>query len=77
MVYARNDRLVAEVFPNAAYIRDNCIEDVKSVLNKAAEEMNLKAKPSHYITKVILRATPFERTGSGKIKRKAPEFAVQ
>ena len=77
MVYARSDRLVAEVFPNAAYIRDNCIEDVKSVLDKAAEEMNLKAKPSHYITKVILRATPFERTESGKIKRKAPEFAVQ
>ena len=77
MVYARKDRLVAEVYPNKAYIAENRIENVKAILEALVEDMNRTAKPSHYITRVLLRDEPFERTESGKIKRKTPELAVQ
>ena len=77
MVYADRNRLVAEVYPNTGYIADNRIENVKAILDALVEDMNRTAKPSHYIAKVILRDTPFERTESGKIKRKTPELSAK
>ncbi len=76
MVYAKNDRLVADIYPNNAYVAENRIDNVKDILDVLVDEMNLTSKPSHYITKVRIRTEPFERTESGKIKRAAPELSA-
>ena len=70
MVYAENDRIVAEVYPNFDYVEENGIDDIDAVIESIVDSMNMTAKPSHVISVVRVRREPFERTGSGKIKRK-------
>ena len=69
MVYAENDRIVAEIYPNFDYIQGNKIDDVNAVIESMIDTMNLTAKPSHVIASFKLRAKPFERTATGKLKR--------
>lgn len=69
VVYAQNDRIVAEIYPNYDYIAENRIDDVSEVIEAMIDTMNLTAKPSHVIANFKLRSTPFERTGSGKLVR--------
>ncbi len=69
MVYGENDRIVAEFYPNNDYAEENNIDDIDGILEALVDEMNKSAKPSHVIAKVKIRREPFEKTGSGKIKR--------
>ena len=69
VVYAERDRIVAEIYPDFDYIDENGIEDVNAVIESMIDTMNLTAKPSHVISSFKLRNEPFERTGSGKLKR--------
>lgn len=69
VVYAEHDRIVAEIYPDFSYIDENGIEDVNAVIESMIDTMNLTAKPSHVISSFKLRSEPFERTGSGKLKR--------
>ena len=70
MVYAENDKIVAEIFPNYTYAEENKIYDVEAILEDMVDTMNMTAKPSHIISRVKLRSTPFERTATGKLIRK-------
>lgn len=70
MVYAENDRIVAEVYPDQKYACLNGIEDIKGEIERKTDEMNSGAKPSHFISEVRLRPDPFPKTHSGKIKRR-------
>ena len=47
------------------------IDDIHGELEKAVDRMNKTAKAAHIISEVRVRTEPLEKTGSGKIKRKA------
>lgn len=70
LVYAENDKIVAEIFPDYAYAKSQGIEDIKAAVEAVVDEMNTTAKASHIISVVKIRKTPLERTESGKIKRR-------
>ena len=70
IVSAKSDRIVAEIYPNCDYCEANGIDDPYDNILLIVEELNSTAKPSHIISDIIIRKEPFERTTSGKIKRK-------
>ena len=70
MVYAENDLLVAEVFPDEEYAEQNGITDIKAELEEITDCLNETALPSHTVARLIVRDTPLEKTAMGKIKRK-------
>lgn len=70
MVYAENDKIVAEIFPNYDFAEENRIDDVVGMLENIVDTMNMTAKPSHMISRIKLRNSPFERTATGKLIRK-------
>ena len=70
LVYAENDRIIAEVYPDTEYAKLEGIDDIQAELDKAVDRMNKTAKLSHIISEVRVRTEPLEKTSSGKIKRK-------
>ena len=46
-------------------------EDVKAAIEDITDNLNATALPSHVVAKLIVRDTPFEKTSTGKIKRRA------
>lgn len=71
LVYAENDSIVADIYPNYDYCEQNRIENPADAITLIVKELNFNAKASHVISKVNVTDTPLERTESGKIKRKA------
>ena len=69
-IYAENDRIVAEVFPNKDYCSVNGISDIEGIIKEKIKVMNSTAKASHIIAELRMRDIPFEKTPSGKLKRK-------
>lgn len=69
LVYGENNQIVAEVFPDKDYAENHGIEDIEKYLEAIVDNINTTAKASHIISKVKVRAIPFEKTESGKIKR--------
>ncbi|MBR4765827.1 MAG: long-chain fatty acid--CoA ligase, partial [Clostridia bacterium] len=65
-----NDRIVAEVFPNKEYCSVNGISDIEGIIKEKVKTMNSTAKASHIIAEVRMRDIPFDKTPSGKLKRK-------
>ena len=70
VVYAENDLIVAEIFPNEEFAQQNGISDIKSALEEFTDKLNETALPSHIVAKLIVRDTPLEKTALGKIKRR-------
>lgn len=70
LVYAENDKIVAEFYPDFASCERVDIEDIEAELNEIVRNVNLTSKASHIISVVKVRTEPFEKTGPGKIKRK-------
>lgn len=70
MVYSDNGKIVAEMFPNKDYLTIQGIADVAEAFNNKVEEINSDLPTYKRITKTIIRDEEFEKTGSGKIKRK-------
>ena len=68
MVYGEDDTIVAEFFPD--YNSEISDGDIRRTLEQLVTEMNATAKASHIISSIKIRTTPFERTASGKLKRK-------
>lgn len=69
-VYAENDRIVAEVYPNLEYCSVNGISDIEGIIKEKIKIMNSTAKASHIIAELRMRDIPFDKTPSGKLKRK-------
>ncbi len=69
-IYAENDRIIAEVYPDKEYCENLGIDDIKAALEEKIKVMNSSAKASHIISELRLRDIPFEKTESGKMKRK-------
>ena len=71
LVYGEKDRIIAEIYPDYEYAKLEGIDDVQGELEKTVDRMNKTAKAAHIISEVRVRTEPLEKTGSGKIKRKA------
>ncbi|MCQ2479175.1 MAG: AMP-binding protein [Clostridia bacterium] len=69
LVYGENNRVVAEFYPDFEYAKANGIDDIEAYIENEVDKLNETAKASHIISKIKLRDIPFEKTGSGKIKR--------
>lgn len=69
LVYAENNMIIAEIYPDADKADENGIENIQDFFDDIADTMNSTSKKSHTISKVIIRDIPFEKTESGKIKR--------
>lgn len=70
MVYSDNGKIVAEIFPNEDYLKLVGITDAEIAFNKKVEEINADLPLYKRISKTIIRTSEFDKTGSGKIKRK-------
>ncbi len=75
LVYAENDVIVAEVYPNAENAERAGVADVKAALEEFTDRLNETAGPSHTVAKLIVRDTPLPKTATGKIIRKQSEKA--
>ena len=71
LVYGEKNRIIAEIYPDYEYAKLEGIDDIQGELEKTVDRMNKTAKAAHIISEVRVRTEPLEKTGSGKIKRKA------
>lgn len=69
LVSGDGNRLIAEIFPDYLYAQANGITDIEAHLGRAVDKINENALPSHIISELRIRNTPFEKTETGKIKR--------
>ena len=74
VVSGENDRIVAEVFPDAEFAALMGIEDIEAYLNEKIKEANVGEKPEREIASLRIRETPFSKTTTGKIKRKYVKY---
>lgn len=70
MVYAENDRVTAEFYPDKAVAESEGITDIAAELERITDKLNAGAKAAHVIARIKIREEPFEKTESGKIKRR-------
>ena len=70
LVYADNDMIVAEIFPNEEFAQSEGITDISAALEAFTDKLNATAAPSHVVARVIVRNEPLEKTALGKVKRK-------
>lgn len=75
VVYAENDRIVAEIFPDYKYAEYNEIPDLQAELNQKIREANEGDTCARQITALKIRSAGFEKTASGKIKRNTVYFS--
>lgn len=69
VVSGEDNKIVAEIFPDAEFVAAMGIEDVEAYLNEKIREANVGEKPEREITVLRIRETPFPKTSSNKIKR--------
>ncbi len=62
--------LSAEIYPNEELVKSKSEEELYTLLKAAVEKLNDGLPSYKHVTKVIVRTTPFEKTTSGKIRRK-------
>ena len=70
LVFAENDVIVAEIYPNYEYADAHGISDVRAELERITDEVNMSSPPSHTVAKLIVRDKPLEKTAKGNIKRR-------
>ena len=70
MIYSAEGRITCEIFPNADFVAMAGITDVEAAFAQKVEEVNTDLPLYKRITKTIVRENEFEKTASGKIKRK-------
>lgn len=74
VVSAKNDRIIAEVFPDKEFAAAVGIENIEEYLNQKIKEANVGEKPEKEIAHLYIRETPFPKTTTGKIKRNAVTY---
>ena len=70
MVYSENNQITCEIFPNSEFIAKANIADVNAAVNAKVDEVNRELPLYKRIAVVKIRDTEFDKTASGKIKRK-------
>ena len=69
VVYAEDNMIAVEIYPNYDYFRQNSITDIMGTLQKKIEEVNLEMPRKMRIERIYIRKKPFEMTTTMKIKR--------
>ena len=70
MVYSEDGKIIAEMFPNEDFVKLKGITNVEEVFAKKTDEINAELPLYKRIVKTIVRSGEFDKTASGKIKRK-------
>lgn len=70
MVYSENNQITCEIYPNNEFIAKANIADVNAAVNAKVDEVNRELPLYKRIAVVKIRENEFEKTASGKIKRK-------
>lgn len=70
MVYSEDGKIIAEMFPNDDFVKLKGITNIDEVFAEKTEEINAELPLYKRIVKTIVRSDEFEKTSSGKIKRK-------
>lgn len=74
VVSEENNKIIAEVFPDAEFAEAMGIENIEEYLNEKVKEANAGEKVEREIQILRIRETPFPKTTTGKIKRKTVTF---
>lgn len=74
VVSAENNRIIAEVYPDADYIKTRDIDDLQAYYDEKVREANKGERAEREIACIRIRETPFPKTTTGKIKRKSVTF---
>lgn len=69
-MYSEDGKIIAEMFPNEDFVKMKGITNVEEVFAKKTEEINAELPHYKRIVKTIVRGSEFDKTASGKIKRK-------
>lgn len=69
VVYEKEHRIVAEIYPDFQYAETHKISSVENELNENLNEINKTLPKYKQISSIILRDTEFEKTTTKKIKR--------
>lgn len=69
LVYAKNDVIVAEIYPDYDLAEQTGVADIKKAIEDIVDKYNETALPSHIVANFTVRETPLEKTSVGKIKR--------
>lgn len=70
IVYSEDGKIIAEMFPNEDFVKLKGVTNVEEVFAKKTEEINAELPLYKRIVKTIVRSSEFDKTVSGKIKRK-------
>lgn len=71
MVYSENNTITVEVYPNYEFAAATSVSDIEAAIKQKVDEINEKLPLYMRINGVKLRDCEFDRTASGKIKRKS------
>lgn len=69
VVFAENDRIIAEIFPDLALAEALEVNDIEAEVSKIVDRVNMSLHSDRQIHSFRLRNVPFLRTSTGKIKR--------
>lgn len=69
VVFAQNDKLMAEIFLNNELISTMNNINAENEIERIIDRINFQSASDRQISDFRIRKTPFERTGTGKIKR--------
>jgi long-subunit acyl-CoA synthetase (AMP-forming) len=74
VVSIHNDRIVAEIFPDADMVAALGIENLEEYLQGKVDEANKGVKPEMEIAYLKIREVPFAKTSTGKIRRQTVTY---
>lgn len=69
VVYEKEHRIYAEIYPNTQYAEKNSITDIEEAINSEVMQLNKTLPKFKQINSVKLRSNEFEKTTTKKIKR--------
>ena len=69
VVREENNSIIAEIFPDLEYLKENDISDINQYIEKEIDYINRKLPMYKNINRIIIREKEFEKTTTKKIKR--------
>ena len=70
VVFEQDGAIMAEIYPDPAFIEENKIDDIPAVVGELVRKINLSGETTREVSGFSIRSTPFDKTSSGKIARK-------
>ena len=70
IVYGKDDKIVAEIYPDIEYAKMHQIKDIEEDLNEFITKLNKSLPTYQRIKSVVIREEEFEKNTNRKIIRK-------